>query len=67
MRKLKSQNAHLLEKQIEAHGLKKGEFVLRDDALRELIRYYTREAGRKDSGTRNRQTIPQGVAPHSRR
>jgi len=36
---------HLLEKQIEAHGLKKGEFVLREDALRDLIRYYTREAG----------------------
>ena len=36
---------HLLEKQIEAHGLKKGEFVLREDALRELIRFYTREAG----------------------
>eukprot|EP01013_Petalomonas_cantuscygni_P005425 TRINITY_DN1600_c0_g3_i4.p1 TRINITY_DN1600_c0_g3~~TRINITY_DN1600_c0_g3_i4.p1 ORF type:complete len:810 (+),score=239.71 TRINITY_DN1600_c0_g3_i4:777-3206(+) len=36
---------HLIEKQIEAHGLKKGEFALRDDALRDLIRYYTREAG----------------------
>ena len=36
---------HLLEKQIEAHGLKKGEFSLREDALRDLIRYYTREAG----------------------
>ncbi|QJB68418.1 endopeptidase La [Parasphingorhabdus halotolerans] len=36
---------HLLEKQIEAHGLKDGEFALHDDALRDLIRYYTREAG----------------------
>ena len=36
---------HLLEKQIEAHGLKEGEFSLREDALRDLIRYYTREAG----------------------
>ncbi|NVD27698.1 endopeptidase La [Parasphingorhabdus flavimaris] len=36
---------HLIEKQIEAHGLKKGEFSLREDALRDLIRYYTREAG----------------------
>jgi ATP-dependent Lon protease len=36
---------HLLEKQIEANGLKKGEFTLTDDALRDLIRYYTREAG----------------------
>ncbi len=36
---------HLLQKQVDAHGLKKGEFALRDDALRDLIRYYTREAG----------------------
>ncbi len=36
---------HLLEKQIEAHGLKKGEFTLEPAALRDLIRYYTREAG----------------------
>ncbi|WP_438730459.1 endopeptidase La [Parasphingorhabdus sp. DH2-15] len=36
---------HLVEKQIDAHGLKKGEFTLEEDALRDLIRYYTREAG----------------------
>jgi len=36
---------HLLTKQIEAHGLKKGEFTLTDSGLRDLIRYYTREAG----------------------
>ncbi|GAB5488696.1 MAG: endopeptidase La [Parasphingorhabdus sp.] len=36
---------HLLEKQVDAHGLKKGEFKLTDEALRDLIRYYTREAG----------------------
>jgi len=36
---------HLLQKQVDAHGLKKGEFALADDALRDLIRYYTREAG----------------------
>jgi ATP-dependent Lon protease len=36
---------HLIEKQIEAHGLKKGEFTLTDEGLRDLIRYYTREAG----------------------
>lgn len=36
---------HLLEKQIDAHGLKDGEFTLTDEALRDLIRYYTREAG----------------------
>ncbi|MGZ3247322.1 MAG: endopeptidase La [Croceibacterium sp.] len=36
---------HLIKKQIEAHGLKKGEFELTEDGLRDLIRYYTREAG----------------------
>jgi ATP-dependent Lon protease len=36
---------HLIEKQIAAHGLKKGEFTLENEALRDLIRYYTREAG----------------------
>jgi ATP-dependent Lon protease len=36
---------HLMPKQIEAHGLKKGEWSITDEALRDLIRYYTREAG----------------------
>ena len=36
---------HLVPKQMKEHGLKKGEFSISDDSLRELIRYYTREAG----------------------
>ncbi|GAA0739657.1 endopeptidase La [Sphingomonas sp. ABOLD] len=36
---------HLVAKQIDAHGLKDGEFVLTNEGLRDLIRYYTREAG----------------------
>ncbi len=36
---------HLIAKQVEAHGLKQGEFTLESAALRDLIRYYTREAG----------------------
>jgi ATP-dependent Lon protease len=36
---------HLLKKQIKESGLKKGEFLISDAALRNLIRYYTREAG----------------------
>ncbi|MGD9919610.1 MAG: endopeptidase La [Paenirhodobacter sp.] len=36
---------HLIEKQVKAHGLRKGEFTLTDDALNGIIRYYTREAG----------------------
>ena len=36
---------HLIAKQIKNHGLKKGEFELTDEALMEMIRTYTREAG----------------------
>jgi len=36
---------HLVAKQVEAHGLKAGEFELTEEGLRDLIRYYTREAG----------------------
>jgi ATP-dependent Lon protease len=36
---------HLISKQSEAHGLKETEWHISDDALRDLIRYYTREAG----------------------
>jgi ATP-dependent Lon protease len=36
---------HLVDKQIKANGLNPGEFSVSDDALRDLIRYYTREAG----------------------
>ena len=36
---------HLLPKQSEAHGLKKDEWSVSDDALHELVRTYTREAG----------------------
>ncbi|MFY9288546.1 MAG: endopeptidase La [Alphaproteobacteria bacterium] len=36
---------HLIPKSIKDHGLKKDEFSISDDALRDVIRYYTREAG----------------------
>src|SRR5690242_11244759 len=36
---------HLIAKQVEMHGLKDGEFTLTNEGLRDLIRYYTREAG----------------------
>ncbi|KEK17791.1 peptidase [Bacillus manliponensis] len=36
---------HLLNKQLKEHGLSKGNLQVRDEALVELIRYYTREAG----------------------
>ena len=36
---------HLVAKQAEANGLKPEEWSLNEDALRDLVRYYTREAG----------------------
>jgi ATP-dependent Lon protease len=36
---------HLIPKQIKAHGLRKNEWSISEDSLRDLCRYYTREAG----------------------
>jgi ATP-dependent Lon protease len=36
---------HLMAKQSEANGLKPGEWSVSEEALRDLVRYYTREAG----------------------
>ena len=36
---------HLLAKQIERNGLKKGELTIEESAILDIIRYYTREAG----------------------
>jgi ATP-dependent Lon protease len=36
---------HLIPKQVEANGLRDSELDIHDDAVRDLVRYYTREAG----------------------
>ncbi|QJC89582.1 ATP-dependent protease La, Type I [Bacillus subtilis] len=43
--KLEIVKDHLLPKQIKEHGLKKSNLQLRDQAILDIIRYYTREAG----------------------
>jgi ATP-dependent Lon protease len=43
--KIEIARRHLQPKQEKAHGLKKGEFTLENDALRLIVRRYTREAG----------------------
>ncbi len=43
--KIEIARGHLLPKIIKEHGLKKDEFHISDDALRDILRYYTREAG----------------------
>lgn len=36
---------HLLTRQLKEHGLQKSQLQIRDDAMMNIIRYYTREAG----------------------
>jgi ATP-dependent Lon protease len=36
---------HLIPKQMTAHGIRKTEWSISEDAIRDLIRYFTREAG----------------------
>ena len=43
--KLEIAKRHLVQKVVEAHALKKGEWTLTDEGIRDLVRYYTREAG----------------------
>ncbi|MCA3325510.1 MAG: endopeptidase La [Roseomonas sp.] len=43
--KIEIAKRHLIAKVSEANGLKAGEWTLADAAIRDLIRYYTREAG----------------------
>jgi ATP-dependent Lon protease len=43
--KIEIAKRHLIPKQVEQHGFKEGEWALTDEALTDLIRYYTREAG----------------------
>jgi ATP-dependent Lon protease len=43
--KVEIAKTHLIPKQTKAHGLRKNEWSITEDALRDLIRFYTREAG----------------------
>ncbi|RMF99151.1 MAG: endopeptidase La [Gammaproteobacteria bacterium] len=43
--KLNIAKNYLVPKQLEANGLREGELVISDSAIRDIIRYYTREAG----------------------
>jgi ATP-dependent Lon protease len=60
---------HLINKQGEAHGLKKEEWSISDDALRDLIRYYSREAGvrnlEREIANLARKCVKEIVTKHS--
>lgn len=43
--KIQIARRYLIRKQRKSHGLKEGEWEVTDEAVRDLVRYYTREAG----------------------
>ncbi|MGL1920366.1 MAG: endopeptidase La [Hyphomicrobiales bacterium] len=43
--KIEIASRHLIDEQVKDHGLKANEFELATEATRDLVRYYTREAG----------------------
>lgn len=43
--KIRIAERYLIPKQIKNHGVKDGELTVRETAIRDIIRYYTREAG----------------------
>src|SRR5208282_4581658 len=59
--KIEIAKRHLLPKVTKDHGLKAGEWVVPDEAIRDLIRYYTREAGvrslERELGNLARKTV----------
>ena len=59
--KLEIAKRHILPKLAKDNGLKPGEWVVPDEAIRDLIRYYTREAGvrslERELGNLARKTV----------
>ena len=62
---------HLMSKQSEANGLKDGEWSVTEEALRDLVRYYTREAGvrnlEREIGGLARKAVREIVAKKSKK
>ncbi|GAB4172677.1 MAG: endopeptidase La [Thalassobaculales bacterium] len=66
--KLEIARRHLIPKQVKENGLKPDEFAISDEALRELIRYYTREAGvrnlERELANLSRKAVREIVSKH---
>ena len=58
--KLNIARRYLVPKQIKQNGLKDGELKISDPAMLDIVRHYTREAGRAQPRARDRQDQPQG-------
>ena len=63
--KIEIAHRHLIPKQVKNHGLKANEYCLEPEALQDIIRYYTREAGvrnlERDIGKTARKAVTQIV------
>ena len=69
--KIEIAERHLIPKQVEDHGLKKGELKIKTEAVRDIIRYYTREAGvrslERDLARLARKAVTKIVAGESKK
>jgi ATP-dependent Lon protease len=61
--KIEIAKRHLIPKQLKAHGLKVKEWTISDSAIRDIVRYYTRESGvrnlEREIATLTRKAIKQ--------
>ncbi len=68
--KIEIAKRHLVPDQIREHGLKASEFSIKEEALRDIIRYYTREAGvrslKRDIGKLARKALTRIVSGHDK-
>ena len=58
---------YLIPRQLQENGLLTGELEFDTPSLEKIIRSYTREAGVRYSGKRNRLDLPQGGHPNRRK
>jgi len=69
--KIEIAKRHLMKKQSEANGLKDGEWSVSEEAIRDLVRYYTREAGvrslEREIGGLARKAVREIVAKKSKK
>ena len=67
--KIEIAKLHLIPAQIKEHGLKDNEFFIEDEALKDIIRYYTREAGvrglKKELATLARKSLTNIISKKS--
>ena len=67
--KIEIAKLHLIPAQIKEHGLKNNEFFIEDEALKDVIMYYTREAGvrglKKELATLARKSLTNIISKKS--